>query len=239
MSAVKSIIEAVSFTMQEEERQWFADEIPVLRAELTTPQCCKQQSCQVARRLNRYYRQCARAFLAYCSHYMYPQALNAFEQARQASAPLPCAAAQLHCTVTCNQNQVLSLYIDCTEWVGTRDALTLRRADTWNLATGDPISLKDCFPSGTKPRRRCLEAVRLQCAQQQEAGKAIYAEHLNARLRRYFNGRNFYLSDGGLHFFYQPCCIAPALEGCPTFFLPFSPENGPLWPLNPHQNLAK
>ena len=182
MSAVKSIIEAVSFTMQEEERQWFADEIPVLRAELSTPQCSRLQSGRVSRRLNRYYRQCARAFLAYCSHYLYPQALNAFEQARQAGAPLPCAAAQLHCTVTCNQNQVLSLYIDCTEWVGTRDALTLRR---------------------------------------------------------YFNGRNFYLSDGGLHFFYQPCCIAPALEGCPTFFLPFSPENGPLWPLNPHQNLAK
>ena len=240
MPAVKSRLESVNLTMQEVRRQWCcADEVPVLCASLAVPQCGKLQTGAVARRLDRYYRQCMRAFLSYCQRYLYPQALSAFDRARQISAPLPCAEARLECTVTCNQDGVLSLYLDCTEWAGTPEALTLRRADTWDLSTGAPICARDCFPPGVRPRRRCLDAARAQCAAQESAGKAVYTGHLSARLRRYLNLRNFYLSERGFHFFYQPCCIAPASAGCPAFFLPFSNETGPIWPLNPCQNLAK
>ena len=48
-------------------------------------------------------------------------------------------------------------------------------------------------------------------------------------LRRRFNRENFYLCPDGLRFFWQMYAIAPAAEGIPTFFLPFSAE-GCRWP---------
>ena len=227
---MKTTLETLAVELEESQRQWTAGEIPVLTAAITLPQCSRMQPGRIPRRLNRYYRQCARSFLSYCSHDLYPRALAEFEDACRSGAPLPCGKASLVCTITCNQAGIFSLYADCTEWAGTKDALTLRRADTWDLADGMPVAAQDCFARGTRLRALCMRSALRVCEQQQRAGMAVYAEKLSARLRRYFSPRNFYLSGEGFHFFYQPDTIAPAREGCPTFFLPFSEEGGPFWP---------
>ena len=232
MADVKQSLEAADYVMQEQQRQWTEGDIPVMTATITIPQFGKGAKDRVSRRLERYYRQCARSFLSYCNRYLYPKALADFNGACQTGAPLPCAQASLRFTVTCNREHVFSLYADCTEWAGTRSALTLRRADTWDLTTGLPIAARECFPRSTHVRRLCLAAAREHCAQQLDAGISVYVENLSFRLRRHLNLRNFYLSEEGFHFFYQSCTIAPAFEGCPTFFLPFSSETGPIWPVN-------
>lgn len=229
---MKQPLDTMSFTMQALHREWTAEEIPVLQAEISIPQCEGRHLERIPRRLNRYYRQCANAFLRYCNRFLYPQALADFTAARQSGAPLPCAGAALRCTVTCNQGGVFSSYMDCTEWEHTARALTLRRADTWDLHTGYPISARECFAKGAPLRRLCLHAARQECERKSRAGLAQYATHLSARLRRHLNLRNFYLTGEGFHFFYQPYAIAPAAEGCPTFSMPFSDEKyGPFWPI--------
>lgn len=232
MVDMKQLLESTDYVMLEQQRQWTEGEIPVMTATITAPQFGQGAKNRISRRLDRYYRQCTRSFLSYCNRYLYPQALIEFKSACQAGAPLPHAHANLQFTVACNQEHVFSLYADCTEWAGTRNALTLRRADTWDLTTGAPISARECFPKGARVRRLCLKAAREHCARQSAAGLSVYADDLSLRLRRHLNLRNFYLSEEGFHFFYQPYAIAPAVEGCPTFFLPFSSETGPFWPVN-------
>ena len=243
MPVVKVIPDAVELILQEEQRQWTCAEIPVLQAGICVPQCQSGMSGRAMRRFNRYYRQCARSFLSYCGRWIYPEALAAFEHARDESAPLPCAQASLTCTVTCNERGVLSLYADCTEWAGAPEALTLRRADTWSLETGYPIAASECFPRGTRVRALCLAAAREQCSWRQESSLAIYHPDLSRRLRRNLNLRNFYLTEKGFHFFYQPWAIAPGFESCPTFLLPFSTDEndtvGPLWPTGNPCNAEK
>ena len=224
--------EHINFTLQERQHQWTAGEIPVMNAAMTLPVFETEQKSRITGRLNRYYRQCARSFLSYCSHYLYPQALAEFNSALQTGAPFSAAEAKLCCTVTCNQDHILSLYTDCTEHAATRSALTLRRSDTWDLTSGAPVSAQECFPKGTHIRKVCLAAAAEHCAGQAAAGTAVYAKDLRHRLRRHLNLRNFYLSDAGFYFFYQPYAIAPAFEGCPTFFLPFSAKTGPILPAN-------
>lgn len=131
--------------------------------------------------------------------------------------------------MTCNERGVLSLYSDCTEWAGTPEALTLRRADTWNLETGYPITASECFRRGTRVRALCLAAAREQCRRQQESSLAVYHPDFSRRLRRNLNLRNFYLSEKGFHFFYQPWAIAPGFEGCPPSCCPF-PTAKPMQP---------
>lgn len=230
MLQMKTVLETADYTMQEEQRQWASGDISVMTADIAVPRFGREDADRVSRRLNRYYCQCVGAFLSYCSHTLYPQALAEYSRADPASAAPPRARASLRCTVTCNQDRILSLYTDCTEWAGTSRSLTLRRADTWNLAEGMPVTAHDCFPGGTKIRRLCLSAAQDHCARQHAAGLSVYAGDLSLRLRRHLNLRNFYLSPEGFHFFYQPYAIAPASEGCPTFLLPFSADPGPIWP---------
>lgn len=227
---MKTALQSADYTIQEEQRQWGPGGGPVMTAEIAVPRFGRDSADRISRRLNRYYRQCVRAFLFYCSHTLYPQALAECSRANPAGTALPRARAALRCTVTCNQDRILSLYTDCTEWAGTSRSLTLRRADTWNLAEGMPVTAHDCFPKGTKIRRLCLSAAQDHCARQHAAGVSVYAGDLSLRLRRHLNLRNFYLSPEGFYFFYQPYAIAPAPEGCPTFFLPFSADPGPIWP---------
>lgn len=232
MLFVKHAPDTLTYTMQTIQRQWTADEIPVLQAALSVPQCTGDRPGRTARRLSRYYRQCTEAFLRYCSRELYPRALAEFEGARRAGAPLPCARAALECTVACNERGVFSTYLDCTEWAGTKDALTLRRADTWDLRTGAPISAGECFPRGVSVRRACLQAARAQCAGKGGAAGRC-AGHLPARLRRHLNLRSFYLTPESFCFFYQPYAISLSGTLCPTFTIPFSEgKNGPFWPLS-------
>ena len=66
MLFVKHAPDTLTYTMQTIQRQWTADEIPVLQAALSVPQCTGDRPGRTARRLSRYYRQCTEAFLRYC-----------------------------------------------------------------------------------------------------------------------------------------------------------------------------
>lgn len=220
----------IALTLQETTRRWTAEEIPVLEAAITLPHFAPGDAPRAAARLNRYYAQCLRAFVSYCNRELYPSALADWEAARRRGAPLPCARASLTCTVACHTGSLLSLYLDCTEWTRSPEALTLRRADVWDLRCGTPIRAQDCFPPGARLRKRFLEAARSQYAQRRTAGMVRSVPHWQCRLRRYLNPRNFYLGEDGLYFFYQPYTIAASGMECPTFFLPFSAETGPFPP---------
>lgn len=228
---VKPLSDKAEYTLHENEKQWFVSEIPVLKATISIPQCISNKPTSAQRRLNRYYRQCSRSFLSYCNRYLYPKAAADFESCSKAGIPFICPEATYISTISCAKDQVLSVYTDCAEYFSAAKELIVRYSDTWDLAKGRPISAKECFPRNTKFKKLCMAAALEHCAVQASTGLCIYLDHLPMRLKRYFNPRNFYLSDTGFHFFYQPYSIAPPSEGFPTFCLPFSEEEGPVWPV--------
>lgn len=100
-----------------------------------------------------------------------------------------------------------------------------------------------CCAAGATPgicvpaiRRRCRPSFLLTAAgknscciwaageirQQEAAGHARYLPGWQRKLRRNFNARNFYLTPEGLVFFYPMYAIAPAMEGIPSFTVPWN-----------------
>ena len=86
-------------------------------------------------------------------------------------------------------------------------------SETFDLATGDKLSLEDCFTDPDAGRARVLDLLA-----QKGAGAGYSREALEAEL----NDAYFYLSDEGLVIYYQPDTLAPYAAGLLEFTLPYA-----------------
>lgn len=204
-------------------REWTADGIPVLTAELSLPRPVGESG-QAARRLDRYYQLYARAYLRYCERWIFPQSAEAYRLALETSAPLPQDSARLSYHVTCNGGGVLSLYTESAETCGGRTERR-RRGDTWDLLTGYPVPLSACFPRKFPWRKTLLRRSETEIERQERAGVARYYEGWRRLLRRNFNPDHFYLSETELFWFWQMFTIAPSAEGIPVFAMPYGEDD--------------
>jgi len=216
------------------EREWTVEGVPVLTAAVSVPQPLSTDN-RVSRRIRRYYHQQARSYLRYCERWLLPQARTEYHAALAASAPLPCFRAELNYQITYNQDHLWSLYTQSRERTLSGHTLLTRRGDTWNLKDGYPVSLPSFFPSRSPWRRRLLTLAAEEIQRQEAAGIARYHDTWRRELCRRFNPQNFYLTEKGLTFFFPMYAIAPAIEGIPTFIIPygdgelFSPHKSPVY----------
>lgn len=201
------------------EREWTAEGVPVLSASVSVPQPSPAED-RTARRLRRYYQLQCRAYLRYCEKLLLPQAEAEYRAALAASTPLPAFRAELRYTLTYEDHRFLSLYTQSREVTLPGQTLLTRRGDTWDLSAGYPVSLWDLLPRRSG-RRQLLELAARQIQRQEQAGTARYRPDWRRQLRRRFNPQNYYLTEEGLAFFYPMYAIAPAVEGLPTFLLPY------------------
>ena len=209
------------------EREWTVEGIPVLRAAITLPQPAWEDS--TARRIRRFYQLQARSYFRYCENWLFPRAAAEYRQALTDSSPLPHCTACLTHQITCNEHGIWSLHTDTRECLGGR-AEVLRRGDTWDLRTGYPIPLSAFFPRRTPVRKLLLQTAAEEIQRQEAAGVARYHEKWRQELRRTFSREHYFVTPGGIRFFWQMYAIAPRTEGIPTFSLPFG-QQGCQWPL--------
>lgn len=193
------------------ERTWTVEDIPVLTAAVSLPEPVPAAD-PISRRIRRYYQLQCRSFLRYCETYLLPLA---------ASQPLPRLHAELTYQITYNEGGLWSLFTQSREQGPGGQAALLRRGDTWDLASGYPVALSSLFPRRSGWKRRLLAAAEAQALQREEAGVSQYHEGVRRLLRRHFNSQNFYLTAEGLVLFYPMYAIAPAMEGIPTFLVPW------------------
>lgn len=205
------------------EREWTVEGIAVLTASVTVPRP-EPLADKVSRRIDRYYQLQCRAYLRYCERELLPQAEAEYRAALAASAPLPCFRADLSYRVTYNEGGLWSLYTQSREVTLPGHPLVTRRGDTWDLVAGYPIPLGDFFPPRSPWKRRLLALASTEIERQERAGTARYHAAWRKELRRHFNSQNFYLSSGGLAFFFPMYAIAPGVEGVPTFLLPYGKD---------------
>ncbi len=210
-----------------EERAWEADGVTVLTASVTLPQLAGRD--RRAKRFNRYYRRFCRAYTAYCARFLLPEAVESCRAAMAVSAPWHAARAELRCSVSLCAGEVLSIVSDARETVCGLPPFTLRRSEVWDLGAGLPMPLEEFFPPRAPCRRTLLRFARAETPARIERG-AVYRENWRALLRRALNTRDFYLTEGGLCFFYPPGAVAPAREGVVSYTLPWDAEHGPFLP---------
>ena len=208
-------------------RVWTVEDLPVLEAAVTLPEPqTVNDAC--TRRIRRYYRLQSRMFLRYCQLQLYPQAADAYRAALSVSAPLPCFHAELTCHITQNRQGLWSLYTQLRESAPCAHFYLRRWGDTWDLHKGCLLPLPAFFPPRSPWKSHLLALVEESIHRQESMGIARYHDHARRALRKHFQPKNYYLTDGGLIFFYPMYAIAPAEEGIPTFFVPLGAEC-PLW----------
>ena len=207
------------------EQEWEVEGVPVLSAQAQVPLPVPAEG-RTARRIERFYRLQCRSFLRYCERCLYPQAAAEHRAALEASRPLPMSRAEMSYRVTYNEGGLWSLYTQVRETVGPGPATIVRRGDTWHLAAGYPVPLKDFFPAGTAWKKRLLAHAAEEIARRERAGAGRWREGWRQGLRR-FNPQDFYLTEEGLAYFWPMYALAPASEGVAVFLLPYGGEGGP------------
>lgn len=205
------------------ERQWEVEGIPVLTASVTLPQPVNMTD-RTARRIRRYYRAQARAYLRYCDRFLAPAVAAAWRAALENSTPLPCFRAELTYCITYNEGGFWSLYTQSREPGADGRMLLHRRGDTWDLRTGYPVALHRFFPPHSSWKRQLLSLAETELRHREAADCAPYFRGWRRRLRRSFSPMRFYLTGEGLVFFYPMYALAPAEAGIPTFLCPWAAE---------------
>lgn len=208
------------------EREWTVDGIPVLYAAAAVPLPEPAES-RTARRIRRYYQLQCRSFLRYCERFLLPLAKAEYRAALSVSAPLTVFRAELRYQVTYNEGGLWSLYTQSRETLRPGQTLVHRRGDTWDLSAGYPVPLGDFFPPRSPWKRQLLALAATEIERQEAAGTARYHDGWRRKLRRSFNAQNYYLTAEGLAVFFPMHAVAPAIEGIPTFILPYG--KGGLW----------
>ena len=209
------------------EREWTVDGVPVLRLTGSLPQPVGKPS-RTLRRIQRFYQHQARCYLRYCQRFLLPLAEEAYRTALASSAPLPLYTAELSYEVTCSRGGIWSLHTDSRQRCGGQTEV-LRRGDTWDLRTGYPIPLSDCFPRRSPLRKTILAAAAAEIRRRGDAEAVPWREDWQLRLRRSFNRENFFLTEEGLRVFWPMYALAPGELGCPDFLLPYG-EGGCRFP---------
>lgn len=175
--------------------------------------------------INRYYRAKADLYRQRLRHSLYHQAVHEFDSAeKNPDIPLRPYEAFLGCTITYNENCILSLFFDAYQFTGGAHGNTTRTSDTWDLGCGRRVTMARFFEPGATYKAYVISAVNEQIRVQMETGDGMYFEDYETNVARYFNVNSFYLVPEGLVVYYQQYQLAPYASGIPEFLLLFSKE---------------
>jgi len=171
------------------------------------------------RRMNRCYQRMAGLWQNRWEGALYQNACEAAQAARKQGRPCVLWEAVLDFTVTYQDENLLSLYLDAYEYAGGAHGLTVRHADTWTLPAGIPRTLASFFPD-RRWKKQVLAALHEEEHSRIAAGETLYYDDWPALLDAYFDPNRFYRTQEGLAIYYPLYTIAPYAEGIAVFSLP-------------------
>lgn len=169
-----------------------------------------------ARKINRYYQVSAERWRERWEGELYRQVCQGLEEDITGALPWETA---FDFTETYNRDGLLSLYTDAYEFTGGAHGNTVRRGDTWEVATGTPRTLYSFFPGVKRPKQHIIEQILEEARKQNAGGEHLFFEEYETKIREQFDPNRFYLTEQGIAVFYPLYAISPYAEGVPTFFL--------------------
>lgn len=220
---MKAVPNALEFRPDSWAHTYCWEEEPVLTCALSLP-VIDRPGGPSARRVSRYYARLARWLRSQWEQQAFPAACAALRTVREASLPFHPYRESVSFQVTRNSGGLFSLYWDSSWDDGGPQGMTARWGDTWDLASGCPLSMADFFPPRAEPERLLPPLAERQAAEAMDAGVSLFHPDYPQLLRSRFDRKRFYIDEHNLFFFYPLRAVAPRAEGIPVFSVPL--ENG-------------
>lgn len=173
------------------------------------------------KRIKRYYERIFGAFCRYCRERLLKEA--------RCAAQIPYTAALTY-NITQTDGDILSLWYERKEQRGGEPLCVTRFSDTWRKSRGQLLELSELLGGMRKKRAAALtlEAAKAQT----ERGEDILYSDYRKLIPKLFSPRRFFVEDGKVKVYYEPCTIGPREEGTPVFTVA-SLEEGPLYSVVP------
>ena len=117
----------------------------------------------------------------------------------------------------------VSIVITSDSFCGGAHPNALMSSVCFDLNTGLPVPLTHFFTSPENEVAGLVVGLIFEqaCREDNEYGPMLF-DHSEAALYAAFNPENYYLTDEGFVFYYQPYEIAPYAAGLPAFLIPFA-----------------
>lgn len=189
--------------------------IPAVRAEITVP-CFTGGSRVSTSRINRFYRRLADKYRADIRRKMLPAAARVLDGMENPEAFVPFSVTAEY-TVADLTEDLLSVFVDVTEKTGEGRGVVSRRADTWSVLSGLPVTLEELFDRRVKVKKECLRLIDEQISDALSNRTCEYFTNYRKLIRRRFDKEAFFVKDGEVIVFYGQDVIAPRYEGFPLF----------------------
>lgn len=197
------------------------EKTPVLAFNMSFPEVrLKDRAAQ--NRINMYYVHVANRFYNQAATELYNAAVEDYLYRMKNSFPFIPHEADLTYTVTLNEDCVLSLYFDRYTFTGGAHGSTLRTSDTWDLDTGERISLPDLFLGEEKCCRVVTKQILLQADENMKKDPGIYFENYRSLIVQNFDADSFYLTPQTAAVYFQQYEIAPYASGIIVFEMPYA-----------------
>lgn len=194
----------------------FYETKPVLEINITYPQISGHLYQITEKNFNFFYLYSARALNFRARNDLYRQAVQQYKYSKHNGFPFNLFTIMQTYEVTYLTNKYASLYIDIYTYTGGAHGMTERTGYTWNLKNGSRMTLSDFFHRNSNWRIYALKEVQKQIKQDPQ----LYFENAEQLAVKYFDPRNFYLSNNGITIFYPLYTIAPYASGIRTFEIP-------------------
>lgn len=124
-------------------------------------------------------------------------------------------------TITYQDNNIISLYIDDYTFTGGAHGNTIRSSQNWNMQVDKQFILKSLYPNNPYFLLSILREINNQIEHQMSGGNPIYFEDYCKLVLDNFNPEHFYLVQSqntyDLVIYFQQYDIAPYSTGIPTF----------------------
>lgn len=189
--------------------------IPAVQVQISVP-CFTGGSRVSTGRINRFYRHLAEKYRADIRRKVLPVAAKTMEAMESPETFVPFSIT-VEYTVTDLTEDLLSLYLDVTEKVGGNRGVVSRRADTWSVLSGLPVTLEELFDKHVNVKKECLRLIDEQISDALSNKTCEYFTNYRKLIRRRFDKESFFVKDGEVLIFYGQDVIAPRYEGFPLF----------------------
>ncbi|MGI6084249.1 MAG: DUF3298 domain-containing protein [Acetivibrionales bacterium] len=172
-------------------------------------------------RFNMHYRQKAHKNYRYVSTKLYQAAVKHYNVSVSQGFPFNSFEFVETFEPTYCKKPLISLFYDIYEFTGGAHGNTVRSGNTWDMGKGILIKLESLFVKDYDYMPVLIKYIGAEARRRQITGMAHYFDNLNENLNKYFESKNFYLTDEGLAIFYPLYTIAPYSEGIQVFIIPY------------------
>jgi hypothetical protein len=170
---------------------------------------------------NMYYRQKAHQNYRYASSKLFHAAIKQYNTSRAQGFPFHSYEFVEVFEPTYCKEPYVSLYREIYEFTGGAHGNTTRYGSTWDLKRNKQLSLADLFKKGWDYKYFMLQFIQGEAKRRKITGQADYFDNLTENLTKYFDEKNYYLTEKGIAIFYPLYTIAPYSNGIQVFVIPY------------------